>query len=102
MNELSKINSFSLSPDALLSVKKPQEQGKVFEDFYRAAMDIVNETNMYQNEADRIQLDIVTGKSNDMIALSMAQTRAYSSLEFTVQITNKILESYRQIMQIQL
>jgi flagellar hook-basal body complex protein FliE len=32
----------------------------------------------------------------------MAQDRAYSSLNFTVQVTNKIIESYREIIRMQI
>ncbi len=85
-----------------LSQSAPKTSGKIFEDFYNAAMDIVNETNGYQLNAIQIERDIVSGKSDDIISLTMAQQRAYSSLEFTVSVTNKIIEAYRQIMQIQL
>lgn len=71
-----------------------------FDSFYNAYLSIMNETNQLQIDADKIQVDYVTGKTDDMLAVMLAQEKAYSSLNFTVQVTNKIIDAYREIMRI--
>ncbi len=55
-----------------------------------------------QIEANQQQIDYLTGKTDNMLGVIMAQESALSSLNFTVQVTNKMVEVYKQIMQIQI
>ena len=73
-----------------------------FESFYTAAVDILNATNGFQLRAEQLQTDLATGKTDDILMVLLAQDRAHSSLNFTVQVTNKIIESYREIMRMQM
>jgi flagellar hook-basal body complex protein FliE len=71
---------------------------ETFDAVFQAALDLVNETNRYQHVADIAQVNFATGQDTNILNLIMAQERAASSLNFTVQVTNKIIESYREIM----
>jgi flagellar hook-basal body complex protein FliE len=73
-----------------------------FESFFNSAIEILNETNRFQLRAEQFQTDLATGKTDDILAVLMAQDRAFSSLNFTVQVTNKIIEAYREIMRMQM
>ena len=77
------------------------EEHRVFDHFLQAAMDVLNETNLLQIESDVAQVNFATGQSNDMLTVILAQERAGSALNFTVQITNRIIEAYREIMRMQ-
>jgi len=55
---------------------------------------------MLQIEDERLQIDYAAGRTDDILAVMLAQQKAYSSLNFTVQVTNKIIEAYREIMRI--
>ena len=81
--------------------QRETENGKVFEQFYNAALDVLNEVNVQQFEADRLQVDFATGRTNNMLAVIMAQEQAATSLNFTVQVTNKLIDSYREIIRLQ-
>ena len=74
----------------------------VFNSVLNAALSAVNETNRLQHAADALQLDLAAGRTDNILSVLMAQEKAYSSLNFTVQATNKIIESYREIMRMQL
>ncbi|MDR1531056.1 MAG: flagellar hook-basal body complex protein FliE [Clostridiales bacterium] len=76
--------------------------GSTFESIFEAALDVFNETNAYQVKADEAQLDFITGRSDDILAVMMAQEKAYTSFNFTVQVTNKVIEAYKEIMRMQL
>lgn len=95
-----KINSLQLGDSFNNKIKNSDNQG--FESFFNAALGLYDETNKYQLKAEQLQLDFVTGKSDDLIGLSMAQSRASSSLQFTTQVTNKIISAYQEIMRIQM
>jgi flagellar hook-basal body complex protein FliE len=73
-----------------------------FDSFFNAAMDALEETNGYQLTADKWQQDLATGQTTDILAVLLAQDKAYSTLNFTVQVTNKIIESYREVMRMQI
>lgn len=74
----------------------------IFEKFFDEAMNLISATNDLQLQAEAKQIDFITGKSDDIISLTMANSRASSAIQFTSQITNKILNAYQEIMRISL
>ncbi len=93
-----------LSLDDFTSVKSAQNKnkGNDFESFFDAAMGLFNETNVYQLNAEQMQIDYVTGKTDDIIALNMAQNKAANAIQFTTQVTSKVLSAYQEIMRMQM
>lgn len=71
-----------------------------FSKFFNEAINLYENTNIIQKDVEQKQIDFITGKSDDIIALSMAQSRASSAIQFTSQVTNKILTAYQEIMRI--
>ena len=99
------INPFvSLASPSLQSAVDTKATGKTnsFESFYNAYLNMIDETNTYQLQADQIQLDFAAGKTDDMLSVMLAQEKAYTSFNFTVQVTNKLVDAYREIMRMQL
>ena len=78
-----------------------EEGQSAFDQFLQSAIDTVNETNMRIIESDIEQVNFATGRTNDMLTVVLAQERAGSALSFTVQVTNRIVEAYREIMRMQ-
>ena len=99
VDNVSLLNNITFKPD-LVKVDNAQKNSS-FEDIYQAALSVLDETNKYQFEAEQAQLDLATGKTDNILTVLLAQEKAYSSLNFTVQVTNKIIESYREIMRMQ-
>lgn len=91
-----------LSLDDYSNAKAAKAKGTGFESFFDAAMGLFNETNVYQLDAEQMQIDYVTGKTDDIIALNMAQNRAANALQFTTQVTSKVLSAYQEIMRMQM
>lgn len=100
-NDVSKIsdigNSLILNTNNSIDSKSD-----VFSDIYNAAINMLDETNKYQLDVEKVQQDFASGKNDDMLTVMMAQEKAYTSLNFTMQVTNKIMESYKEIMRLQL
>ena len=90
---------FGVTPSNLRAADIPDNP---FSALFGAAVDMVRDTNQHQLEAYRLQLDFATGRIDDILAVQLAQDRAYTSLNFTVQVTNRIIESYREIMRMQI
>ena len=80
----------------------PVQKKDLFQRFYDAALQTVNETNKDQLLSEQLYVDLATGKTDDILAVVLAQSKADASLNFTVQVTGKIIEAYREIMRIQL
>lgn len=73
-----------------------------FASLLSAAMNLVNETNDLSNEAEAEQLNFAMGYSNNAHDLAIAQNKAALSLQYTVAVKNKLLEAYKEIMNIQI
>lgn len=85
------------------SLKETEESnGDAFTSIFDASMNMVTETSNYQQEAKQLQLDFASGKTDDVLAVTLAQQKAMTALSFTVQVTNKLVDAYKEIMQIQL
>ncbi len=97
-------NSSGATMAQAMTPTKVENNDKVsaFEGFYSASLDMFNEVNDAQLDANKQQIDFLTGKTDNVLGVIMAQESALSSLNFTVQVTNKMVEVYRQIMQIQI
>ena len=69
-----------------------------FDTILGSFMNVVNETNFYQIQAEQLQTAYAAGQTDDMLAVMLAQEKAFASLNFAVQVTNKVIEAYREIM----
>lgn len=78
------------------------KQENVFANFFDQAINLLSTTNKLQIDSQNKQLDFITGKNDDIIALTMANSRANTAIQFTSQVTNKILNAYQEIMRIAL
>ncbi|MDR1558232.1 MAG: flagellar hook-basal body complex protein FliE [Clostridiales bacterium] len=96
---LTELGNISFKPRTEdMNINPKDTFGSVFD----AALAVVNETNRFQRNADALQLDLAAGRTDNILSVLLAQEKAYSSLNFTVQVTNKIIESYREIMRMQI
>jgi len=76
--------------------------GSDFDGFLSAALDLLNETSRLEHTAQSMQLDYISGRSDDMLGLVLAEQRAQMALNFTVQVTSRVVEAYRQIISMQI
>ncbi len=78
------------------------ENTAMFEMFLDASSKMYSETNTLQQDVATKQIEFATGESDDILGVMLAQEKATTALNFTVQVTNKVMESYKEIMSIQL
>lgn len=88
--------------DTIFSLNKVKEKTYIdpFESFFNKAIGLLNDTDEIQKDTEKKQVDFIIGKSDDIIGLSMAQSRANSAIQFTAQVTNKVLNAYQEVMRI--
>ena len=98
--EMAAIQPFA--PNLQLIRPPEAETENPFSAFFNAALSVVNDTNTMVAHAEHMQLDFATGRIDDILAVQMSMDRAQNALNFTSQITNRIIESYREIMRMQI
>jgi flagellar hook-basal body complex protein FliE len=86
----------SLSPTA-----KEEKQGSnpvTFGDLFRDALEKVNRQQL---EAEEAYSGLLTGEIGDLHQVMIATEKARLSLQLTVQVTNKVIEAYKEITRMQ-
>lgn len=73
-----------------------------FSAFFNAALNVMEDTNSIIAQSEQLQLDFATGRTDDILAVQMSLGRANDALNFTAQVTSRIIESYREIMRMQI
>lgn len=72
--------------------------GKSFGQFFKEAMDGVNDL---QVKAEQASVDLATGKIDDISQVVIAAEKATVALQLAIQVRNKVLESYQEMMRMQ-
>jgi flagellar hook-basal body complex protein FliE len=70
--------------------------------FQNMLKDAINEVNNLQNNANEEVVNYVVGKTTDVHQVIVAAEKASLSLRLTTEVTNKIVEAYKEIMRMQL
>lgn len=69
-----------------------------FDSVYNSALGLISDTNNYINQAQQAEVDFSLGKLTSTHELSVAQQKANLSLQYTVAIRDKVLDAYKEIM----
>ena len=91
------LSGYSAIPD----MEKKTEAGS-FDNFLNAAINMLNETNQYENAAEAAEIQFALGESVSTHDLMVAQEKANIALQYTVAVRDKLLESYNSIMNMQI
>ena len=76
--------------------------GGDFSSILDSMMNSLNETNTLQNQAEAAAIEFALGESDNTHDLLIAQTKANTALQYTVAVRDKLIEAYREIMQMQI
>lgn len=74
------------------------EFGSIFD----KAVENLSTTNSYLSDAENEELRWALGETDNTHELSIALQKASTSLQYTVAVRNKILDAYKEIMQMQI
>lgn len=70
-----------------------------FDQILSSAMNMVDETNTLQRSAQQAEINYELGYSDDTNGLAIAQKKANIALQYTVAVRDKLVEAYKEIMQ---
>jgi len=86
----------------MISGRTEQTDGNLFEAFLNTAIDNINTTNSYLSDAENEEIKFALGETENTHDLTIALQKASTALQYTVAIRDKVLEAYRELMQIQI
>ncbi len=73
-----------------------------FDNLFNSAIEMYKETDTLQNQAEQAEIDFALGYATSTHDLAIAQQKANISLQYTVKVTNKVLEAYKELMNMQI
>lgn len=73
-----------------------------FDDVFQSMLGMVGETNELQNSAQSAEIQFALGDSVNTHDLQIAQEKANAALQYTVAVRDKLLDAYREIMNMQI
>ena len=88
---LGKLNTSGLTAD-----------GTMFDSILNTAIENINTTNNYLSNAENEKIKWALGETENTHDLIIALQKASTALQYTVAIRDKVVESYKEIMQIQI
>ena len=95
LNTLRNIQRDAIAQPADAEKSKDKGSGMSFADHLQKA---IHEVNQKSQQADRMGMEMATGKSESIHETMLAATQAELSFNLMVQLRNKALEAYSEIM----
>ncbi|MCM1497000.1 MAG: flagellar hook-basal body complex protein FliE [Clostridium sp.] len=92
--------------DAILynqnAAKVTTDNRSAFDNLLNSAISMYKEADDLQNAAETSEINFALGYATSTHDLAVAQQKANISLQYTVTVTNKALEAYKELMNMQL
>ncbi len=82
--------------------KVNSDNTQAFDSLLNSAVSLYKETNQYQKKAEQAELNFAMGYSTSTHDLALAQQKASIALQYTVRITNSVVDAYKELMNMQL
>ncbi|MCR5216865.1 MAG: flagellar hook-basal body complex protein FliE [Lachnospiraceae bacterium] len=95
--------------EVLTTGKTPTQNAKLsnevtdtFADIYNNALGLISSTNNYVTQAQQAEIDFALGNISSTHELAVIQQKANVALQYTVAIRDRIVDAYKEIMNIQI
>ena len=92
----------ALSLTGSLTEKQGTADGTLFGAFLNTAIDNIKTTNKYLSDWEDEEIKFMLGETENTHDLTIAMQKASTALQYTVAIRDKLLEAYKEIMQMQI
>lgn len=76
--------------------------GTLFDSLLNTAIDNIKTTNSYLSDAENEEIKFALGQTENTHDLTIALQKASTALQYTVAIRDKVMEAYKELMQIQI
>jgi len=97
-SQLSSVSSLT----GVLAEKTEKTEGTLFEAFLNSAIDNIKTTNSYLSDAENEEIKFALGETENTHDLTIALQKASTALQYTVAVRDKLMEAYKEIMQMQI
>ncbi|MCR5388764.1 MAG: flagellar hook-basal body complex protein FliE [Lachnospiraceae bacterium] len=77
------------------------ESDKNFDSVFKAALNMLDETNALTNKAEELEVQFLLGDAVNTHDLQVAQQKANTALQYTVAVRDKVIEAYNSIINMQ-
>lgn len=78
------------------------DNGSSFSEIYQSALGMLNETSALENSAQEEEMKWAMGLTENAHDLTIAQSKASAALTYTIAVRDKVLEAYKEIMNMQM
>lgn len=102
VNSADLIDAASRATSTITSPIKEEEERGGFEALLDTAIQNFNLTNSYQSDKEDMELKWAMGEVDNPHDLTIALSKASQALSYTTAIRDRLLEAYREIMQMQI
>lgn len=96
------VNSVQSIAGVLTNSDDKEASGSVFQAFLDTAIENINTTNSYLSNAENEEIKFALGETENTHDLTIALQKASTALQYTVAIRDRLLDAYKEIMQIQI
>lgn len=86
----------------ILTEKQNTADGTLFDAFLNTAIDNIKTTNSYLSDAEDEEIKFALGETDNTHDLTIALQKASAALQYTVAIRDRLLDAYKELMQIQI
>ncbi len=97
---LSGLGKVALS--GLSAEKDGKVDGTLFDSFLNSAIDNIKTANKYLSDAEDEQVKFALGETENTHDLTIALQKASTALQYTVAVRDRLLDAYKEIMQMQI
>jgi flagellar hook-basal body complex protein FliE len=98
--DISSISGISTSLyDTITSSVSATDSDDSFSSVLSSIMSAVSETNDLQNEAEEAEIQFALGETSNTHDLLVATTKAEVALQYTVAVRDKLVDGYKELMQ---
>ncbi len=85
-----------------LTEKEEKVEGSLFDAFLNSAIDNIKTTNSYLSRAEDEQIKFAMGETENFHDLTIALQKASTALQYTVAVRDRLLDAYKELMQMQI
>lgn len=81
---------------------KEKAEGTMFDAFLNTAIDNIKATNGYLSDWENEEIRFAMGETQNTHDLTIALEKASTALQYTVAIRDKLMDAYKELMQMQI
>lgn len=86
----------------VLAEKENKTEGTLFGAFLNSAIDNIKTTNEYLSRAEDEEIKFAMGETENAHDLTIALQKASTALQYTVAVRDRLLDAYKELMQMQI